>query len=1142
MQFESTLLLLTGEGPWLQVYDEHTRRLLASKKLFDVENIHGLKACTHQGSADLSNSCRQILVWAGRSICLATVNNEDDTADQANAIIKIITKARADDWVQDACFPPARGQDSIYTEAVFVTSHNALFGFRRDRTSDARRNPATIELIAAGSPSLLYCAHILWPDTGRGLVAAGTVFGEVLFWSFPAFAISRRALPLPSCLHYTIKGHEGSVFGVRISEPTVVTYEEAARWFIVSCSDDRTIRVWDVTGWNEIELDESPQVNSLKYDANHPSSSTAQHVASVMGHNSRIWGVRCFGRGQDLMRILSFGEDCSAQIWRLRTPLSDNASQQLSRPLIEHQSTYAFHTGKNVWAVDIHETPHSDCLIASGGADGRIACFRLSGQGRPLADRLLSGQYPVNDVRMSIAGNCGDPGRCFQSILPLGTLGSTSRALFVGLSGDWSLVRSLKSEIPAYPTGEFIGVASFQARTPTDPAFDMEYLYIEEGHFVTEQDVQLSATRRYVYRHQQHSDQISAWFVKVEDGETVDYLFHALDCSCKNTRTVDNISLCAHHLCNEDNYWVEYIFPNPDSKQRGMGVKYTVKGPNKDYLADAKYTRDVAPKHTGKAVPEEIGSGAVVHSIDRLTSSAVPSEGLLLENDSFKSYSWIDEKSFLVTTDHGWIIVASIRARSGTQQGTDSIVSWTPVVQEPGLRYSCVVTNVARHGLVLMTGQDGTIYCFQIATMAVKALTRLPRKVACLDTSSLLPCHGSSKRSTPSKCSAAFASCVGSSTAYHLTIHQSDELPRCTQVQLSLPAAFVPTSSSFVASTMILILGSRKGSLAVYYIADTEGGPVSPELVTHYIHGGETVTAMEIIPLQNKDDISESMYILSAGRDGRYAVHLLMRHLGQQSSAKTTLQTVHCSSLPLGTNIEGTLFNRETGSLFLWGFHGKQFVVWDDTLKVAVMTVECGGAHRNWAYIPLENTHGGGNLVWTKASTLNICSQSQASHSVLQDGGHGREVKTMSVSPLMEGYDGLYCQYLATGAEDTRIRISRITVPNKSQTEDQKSLAVISKHTTGVQRLCWSPNGQLLFSVAGREEFYVWQVQPVPHFGIGITRLSECPPVSDLGDLRIMDLNILGIVAANSSATIRYILGVVYSDSSLRVSDSRRSC
>ena len=1135
-------MLLSGEGPFLLVYDQYTRRLESSKQVFDVGNVHGIRVRPDGAFGHPSETSKDILTWAGSSICLASIESHDDVDGNAHVTIKLIIEVQATDWIQDLCFRPSPEKDASGLDAVFLTSHNVLYSIGPDPGSASRDSArAAIRLIAAGPSSLLYCAHIVWPARGPGLVAAGTVFGNVFLWSFPNYeSLKSSRLPISHCLLSTLVGHEGSIFGVRISEPCFVVGSESSRRLLASCSDDRTIRVWDMSRRDHDE--EEGHSNNI-------SRSSGRQVGIVTGHKSRIWGVRFVGRDQESMGILSYGEDCSTQSWRIRVPTGDSSrGLALLELSLQHESTFIFHYGKNIWAQDVFDSPTQDSIIASGGADGRIVCFILEGQKDFLSNRPFSRQYLIEDLQLDVRESVGSPHSSLQS-LPFAISPSLkTRAVFAGLKGNWKLVRSLKSAISAYPSGIFDGLATFCERIPTDPTFGNEYLYSEDGYFETQQGFTLSASRRYVYRYQQDSNQISAWFVKSEDGITVDYLFHVLELPAITPET-ESISIKAHHLCNDDNYWVQYIFPHHNSNLNEFNVKYIVKGPNKDYTIDATYTRDTGyTTATGQAASDKAPTGPLRTLADHKTSNedamaTVPSECSIpsvVKGDSFRSYGWIDDSSFLVTTSNGWLLAGSFEGKTSVQYESkistfnETALTWTSIAQNPTLGTSCILSELGSCGVVLISGEDGLIYCFQRATMTIRSILKLPKKIACLNASRLELKGKGSEMEVSQPSFAAFASCLGSSIAFFLTIDYRDELFHCNQVELKLPANFVPTSSLYIESKTIMTLGFRNGALAFYDLSDTDG-PVNPKLVTSSVHGTDSVTCITRVPYHGAGHESGAEFLLSTGRDGRYAVHQLTACSSRQSSVPMDLQTVHACSLPFGPNIEGVVFDGKSQEVLMWGFRGKEFVVWNDSLKFEVMSVECGGAYRNWAFRPLKNANRGGNLVWTKASTLNVYAPARSSHEVLQYGGHGREVKAMALSPSVGGNCHPSSRFLATGAEDTTIRIFRSTSRDDPYQEKVQRLAVLSKHTTGIQQLRWSSDGRLLFSAAGREELFVWQIQPVPCFPVGATCLSKCPPVSEARDLRIMDFDIIGIPTSHNSAT-RYILGAVYSNSTLRVS------
>lgn len=177
-------------------------------------------------------------------------------------------------------------------------------------------------------------------------------------------------------------------------------------------------------------------------------------------------------------------------------------------------------------------------------------------------------------------------------------------AIFSALQGTWRLKRSLTSTLPDSPSGTFTGTASFSPRKPTAETTAGELLYAEQGELKTDTGLTLTANRKYIYRYNADEDKISAWFVtedsKTLDGkEEVDYLFHDLEMEqSKNGVWAGR----GEHLCELDMYWAYYEFRLKDAADlagvKGVGgemdvfgVRYKVKGPQKDYSSDTAYER-----------------------------------------------------------------------------------------------------------------------------------------------------------------------------------------------------------------------------------------------------------------------------------------------------------------------------------------------------------------------------------------------------------------------------------------------------------------------------------------------------------------------------------------------------------------------
>jgi hypothetical protein len=177
-----------------------------------------------------------------------------------------------------------------------------------------------------------------------------------------------------------------------------------------------------------------------------------------------------------------------------------------------------------------------------------------------------------------------------------------SRAIFRSLLGTWSLERDLTSRLPSHPSGHFSGIAKFLIRQKTGDGLSktatsapehetsLEYLYIEDGEFKTDNGFSFNATRRYVWRYDEKTDKISVWFVQPESLKKADYLFHEIELEQQSDRS-QPWKAKAGHLCIDDYYDVKYEFAFKAINLKQWKIEYTVNGPKKDYTISGTYTR-----------------------------------------------------------------------------------------------------------------------------------------------------------------------------------------------------------------------------------------------------------------------------------------------------------------------------------------------------------------------------------------------------------------------------------------------------------------------------------------------------------------------------------------------------------------------
>ncbi|KHJ36023.1 putative wd 40 repeat protein [Erysiphe necator] len=478
----------------------------------------------------------------------------------------------------------------------------------------------------------------------------------------------------------------------------------------------------------------------------------------------------------------------------------------------------------------------------------------------------------------------------------------------------------------------------------------------------------------------------------------------------------------------------------------------------------------------------------------RVVSQLERKEGLLAIKHSFNRYAFVSDFEFLVTTTSGCIVrglinnILSMTELSLSSSITEDIRSYT------------IIESFPKIGIAYFTGTSGKIYAYdhnknvlivgnvegKVANM-FKIFDEIDQIYALLVTN--LHCR--------------------LATIFYIDKHSCSFLETH---KVTLPKKFVVTSVALVSD--LLIFGSRLGLLAIYELRQLE----TPLEAYEVMKGNDRDAITSITQLKTFKKEQGVQYFVCTSRNGTYSIFSLAVYSTNTSNA-ALIQLIHRGTPPLGPMIENAWF--EGQDLLLYGFKGKNFIVWNETKQCEILNVECGGAHRSFTYISFGEEKGGGYFIYTKASKLHLLCYKLPSHQVLKQGSHGREIKTCAISQDQN--------LIATGAEDTMIRVWRYEIGQK---EDKRldCLAVVKRHTTGIQKLLWA-GSRYLFSSGGNEEFFVWAINSIPNFGVGLVCEACCPYKSEERDLRIINFDVVTLSDLNTDTKL--LISLVYSDSTL---------
>lgn len=505
-------------------------------------------------------------------------------------------------------------------------------------------------------------------------------------------------------------------------------------------------------------------------------------------------------------------------------------------------------------------------------------------------------------------------------------------------------------------------------------------------------------------------------------------------------------------------------------------------------------------------------------SIEGAASAAKPGKGGQAAPDGpFLIYALLSDGSIIATTSAGRIF-------SGSLSGND--VTWTEIQlskpHQDDLRRYQIVRSVGTSA-ALFGSSSGHLYIYH--GESVRQIYKAPTKIAdifplpvdilhALD----IPNEDTSTSPVP-----IVVSTMGSSQVTLLVLDLSSENVIKREYLVELEKGFIVTAAGYCQGH--LIFGSRSGAMLIY--RPTPDGQGGYERIARIDRPFTKDSVASITHLPSKADVP-SPYFLTTSRDGRYRIYEIITDI---TTKEVDILLRHEALPPLGPLIESALFTPSSPTakpeLILAGFRSRSFVVWNETRQLELANVECGGGHRSFTYRVDPDRPEKLSFIWTQASRTRVYSQTGLSHAPVKRGGHGREIKAVAACG---GSVGL----LATGAEDTTVRIWRYrrgtagdvaddddSNNNNTNVDDLQCLAVVERHTAGIQCLQWAGENYLISS-SGNEELFIWRVTQLSgsdYEGPAVVCEGTYPDKTRDGDLRIMSFDVEVLPAEASAAS-----------------------
>ncbi|CAI7675036.1 unnamed protein product [Penicillium pancosmium] len=403
------LFVFKGQGPFFRVIDDQTGDVVAQIQGFKRNNVHGFIPLPQK-----EHDRVQVVIWGSSSVrAIELVFGEN--SNESIAISAATAEFLAPDWILNGCAAVPGGSNSVY----LMTANNALLGLKLSTDTASSHYDASICIrqLTTSVKSILYTGDLVALSASHILIVSGTAFGEIIVWSCFINDKDPSKTEAIGSIHHFFTGHEGSIYGVRISPKIQSLNDGQPGRLLASCSDDRTMRIWDISDCENKSVEDHSAYSTDGFElrstgfgstaTEHSELGSESCVAQAYGHTARIWAVKFRSMRENnpnKLGLVTRGEDSTSVQWDLSWETSSPGN---TRYQLQQTSSMHSHAGKHIWSMDLCSRGE-ETVVFTGGADGALKSYRIQ--------EINSPKKPDPPVNLKLARLHGP--KCFALVAP----------------------------------------------------------------------------------------------------------------------------------------------------------------------------------------------------------------------------------------------------------------------------------------------------------------------------------------------------------------------------------------------------------------------------------------------------------------------------------------------------------------------------------------------------------------------------------------------------------------------------------------------------------------------------------------------------------------------------------------------------